>query len=300
MLRVLCAGFVGLAYAQYNLESTKSAGDEVEYVAKSKDGKDTRELRMRIRTKTDDSTLEMEIESRSTTDKTKVSARTRFNVRSAYVYEDADGNGLLGATETATATMYDLSHQFGPISCTATTPYNCSVCNTGSLAPKALCFDFLVADRVMTFGNHTVSPTTVKINMYWDSLGNTSFVGKRIALIGRFRSQAKFKAKANETVNAQEEGQATEDGSMVKWETRVYTPAGASSDVKVGVYIPGNGLAEGTELDGSDGSSMSYRQLQFNFAAADPFKWDPDIMMPTSGAITLVPCALISLLALFL
>lgn len=294
MLRVLGAGFIGLACAQYSLTNTRQASDEVEYTAKSRDGKSRSELRMRIRTKTDDSTLEMEIESRSEADKTKVQARTRFNVREAYVYQDSNSDGLLSAGENSTA--YDMSHQWGPISCTTTTPYNCSVCNTGALPANALCFQFLATESAMTFGTHSVTPTTVKINMDWNPTGVADSATRRVALIGRFRSFTKFKARA--AVSPTEDGQASEDGSMVKWETRVYSPAGNSSDVKVGIYIP-SGSYEGTEQDKTDGSSMSYRQLQFNFDASDAFTWDPDIIVPTSGAFAAVPC-LLSLLALFL
>lgn len=295
MLRVLQAGLFGLACAQFSLANTKQSSDEVEYTSKSKDGKSKSELRMRIRTKTDDSTLEMEVESHSEANKTKVDARTRFNIREVYLYEDGNADGLLTAGENATE--YDLSRQWGAINCTTATPYNCAVCNTGGLPANTLCFQFVATETTMTFGNHTVTPTTVKINMFWNPPNGTDNPG-RVALVGRFRSMSKFKTR--EQVGSAEEGQGAEDGSMVKWETRVYSPAGKSSEVKVGVYIPSqSGSADGTEQDKTDGSSMSYRQLQFNFDGTEAFAWDPDIVMPTSGALAVVPGAL-ALLALFL
>lgn len=298
MLRVLQAGLFGLACAQYTVTNTKQSANEIEYTSLAKDGKSKTELRMRIRTTTDDNTLEMEIESRSEANKTKVNARTRFNIREVYLYDDDNKDLLLSAGENSTE--YDLSRQWGSINCTSTVPYNCDVCNIGGLPANALCFQFMVTDTTTTFGTHTVTPTTVKINMLWNPSNVADSATRRVALIGRFRSVTTFKAR--EAVGTNEEGQGSADGSMVKWETRVSSPGGKTSDVKSGVYIPSSsGVSDGTEQDKSDGSSMSYRQLQFSFVAADPFTWDPDIVMPVASAFTAgVPLVLITCLSALL
>jgi hypothetical protein len=250
---------------------------------------------MRIRTHTDDNTLEMEMQSHSEADKSKVNARTRFNVREVYLYNDANSNGLMDDGEVVTAVEYDLSNQWGPITCSSSAPITCHVCNSGGLPADALCFDFVVTDSPVTFGTRTVTPTTVKIGMKWDPKTLDVSTNNRIAIIGRFRSQASFKDRV--AVGDKEQEQQIGDGSSVKWEIKVYSPAGAASDVKVGVFIPSaSGPTDGTEKDTTDGSSMSFRQLQFSFDATGVFTWDPDIVMPTAGASALVPLALLPLL----
>jgi hypothetical protein len=301
-LRAFFGAFIiGLACAQYELTHSKTAADEVEYESRIRDkqAKTETELRMRLRTKTDDNTLEFEAESRSTADKTKVQARTRFNVRDVYVYADANANGLLDANENFT--RYDLSNQWGAINCTTTTPYVCNVCNTGSLPANALCFEFVVTETVLQRSGRVVDPNSVKIGMTWDPTAVTLGANDHVALIGRFRSRTTFKdrqsvTKAEQAGTEAEDEQPTADGSTIRWEKRVFSPAGNSTEVKVGVYIPGNGLAEGTEQDQTDSSSMSFRQLQFSFSASDRFEWDPSIIVPTSGASTVIPTGLVGIL----
>lgn len=295
MLRLQIA-LVGLACAaEYQLTNTKSDPNQVEYESRIRDkaAKTETEMRMRIRTSTDDHTLEFEAESRSTADKLKVKARTRFNIRDLYAYLDTNANGLLDNGEVFV--RYDLSNQWGTIGCTTISPYTCTVCNAGTvLPPGAVCFEFLVTETAVEHNNRTVYPTNVKIGMNWNPASVALGANNRIALVGRFRSQTSFKdrqavSSTDRSVGAEDE-QPLSDGSSVRWEKRVFSPAGDSSDVKVGVFIPGAaGPEQGSETDKSDGSSMSFRQLQFSFDATAPFSWDPDIILPTSGATAVIP-----------
>jgi len=303
MLRGLGIAFIGIACAQYDVTKSKSSANEVEFGLKSKDKDAKTEMRMRLRTTTDDKTLEFEAEARSEADKTKVQARTRFNVRDVYTYADANGNGLLDNSENFT--KYDLSSQWGAITCNSTSsPYTCNLCNSGNLPANALCFDFTVTAIDIKLYNRTVRPSTIKIGMKWDPASVPLATGDRIAMIGRFRSSSTFKdrkpvARSSSSGPEEEDEQPSSDGSSVKWEKRVFSPLGASSDVKVGAVFPGAGVADGTEKDNSDGSSMSFRQLQFNFVAGAPFTWDPDIdvLANTGGAFIAVP-GLLAFLAL--
>jgi len=294
MLPGLRFAFLGIACAQYELTRSKTSPSEYEFQSRTrnKDEKTATEMRLRIRTDTADHTLEFEAGSRSVADKLKVQSRTRFNVRDVYTYADANANGLLDEVESATATKYDLSNQWGPISCSSTAPYICNVCNTGALPANALCFEFVVTATDFEHNNRTVHPTTVKIGMDWDPSSLVLGLNDRVALVGRFRSQTTFKDRQAVKDRQDEDEQPASDGSSVRWEKRVYSPAGDSSEVKVGVFIPGGGAADGEEKDTTDGSSMSFRQLQFSFDAAAPFSWDPDIIVPTSGVLAVIPSVL--------
>jgi len=310
MLRALLVALIGLVYAQYAITKSNDAPNDMEFDSKGED-KSTKskfELKLRIRTSTDDNTLEFEAESRSEADKTKIEADTRFNVRSAYTYTDANQNGLLDSGESSV--RYDLSGQWGPITCSSTTsPYVCDVCNTNAssatLPANALCFEFIVTENQIQSSGRTILPTSVKITMHWDPTGVSLGANDHVALIGRFRSQTSFKDRqsvkpADRSGSEDEDQQPSADGSTVTWEKRVVTHAGNWTDVTVGVFIPSaDGPTDGTETDHTDGSSMSFRQLQFSFSAVEPFSWDPTIIVPTSGALAAVP-SLVGMLAWFL